>query len=285
MVGWSEKEPKQGPNQEPNQEQAAFTEGTHCLRCGYSLRQVPLSGACPECGMEAARWVRADRLDRTPEGWRRGLQHGAWMLQCGIALALILPHGGALLAAYGIFWLTRPAPGDSGFWPDVYVRRLARGLLAVGLTALMVMLPWLIRAWWRGRLPVLGQMKIWDAALIAAHTLAAFGFIAAFRYVYRLACRIPDGTLARHSLHLRNIWLAGLMGIGLLGVTVNFLNSQWSWIETHLPQAARWSPAVLFLAAGAILLGIWWESLRWAAHLNRRLKMALPPAVDVAVEG
>src|SRR5215210_5353683 len=74
-----------------------------CLRCGYSLRQIPDARHCPECGLSA--WLslhEGDALDRSNPAWLLRLTFASAMLAIaqGITFALWISTW-----HFGLWWL------------------------------------------------------------------------------------------------------------------------------------------------------------------------------------
>ena len=65
-----------------------------CLRCGQTLRGLPLRGFCPECATPVAASVQGDLLRHTPPEWIGKIANGAnWYLA-----ALVIGFVGSCVA-------------------------------------------------------------------------------------------------------------------------------------------------------------------------------------------
>jgi hypothetical protein len=93
----------------------------HCLRCGYDLRGLPSTGACPECGLS---------VERSQVG-ERELHRGrpAWLQRLWIGIVLLL---GAPVAA-GVFLFLRLLNVPMAEWELMAVPIIAATLHAAGL--------------------------------------------------------------------------------------------------------------------------------------------------------
>lgn len=58
-----------------------------CVKCGYTLRGLPVDGACPECGMEISRSLDGDRLAAADPQWLRTIVRGQRLLTTGLMTA------------------------------------------------------------------------------------------------------------------------------------------------------------------------------------------------------
>ncbi|MCB9846351.1 MAG: hypothetical protein H6811_10255 [Phycisphaeraceae bacterium] len=115
-----------------------------CVRCGYDLRSLPLTGVCPECAEAVLFAHRGPRLWNLSEpvlvAQLRGarlVSLGLWCMAVSWALRVWLEHPaltaisivGAPAILLGLWWLTR-ADGLAGWSPRA---RRARVLLRVGI--------------------------------------------------------------------------------------------------------------------------------------------------------
>lgn len=74
-----------------NHEQAGvrISRDLPCARCGYLLRGLPTSGACPECGESIATSLKGNLLRFADPHWLRTISRGAAWLHWGIRIFLI----------------------------------------------------------------------------------------------------------------------------------------------------------------------------------------------------
>ena len=82
-----------------------------CLQCGYDLRMQHVDGACPECGTPVRVSLRRDRLDDSDPDYLKRLSRGAGWFRVGVAATVVLLYFGLLIAAAGVWRLTRAEPG------------------------------------------------------------------------------------------------------------------------------------------------------------------------------
>ncbi len=62
-------------------------ENLPCVACGYTLRGLPVNGACPECGTEISRSLQGDRLAAADPQWLRTIVRGQRLLTAGMIAA------------------------------------------------------------------------------------------------------------------------------------------------------------------------------------------------------
>jgi hypothetical protein len=79
-----------------------------CVRCGYSLRGLPVEGKCPECGGEVRRSLMGDLLIFADAAYVKRLRMGAILAEAGIVLVLCVIYGG--LAAVVAFATAGSSP-------------------------------------------------------------------------------------------------------------------------------------------------------------------------------
>jgi hypothetical protein len=154
----------------------AAPEAARCTRCGYALRGILVSGACPECGFLVQRSVEAlarpDMLEHASPAYLRRLIAGAWLVALGVladvawfvgmlVIAVWTGHGlsekgtlvfmvstgfaSAVITLAGWWLLTEPDPAHPRVASDDRLRRLIRGLVVfifagavVGLAGVLV---------------------------------------------------------------------------------------------------------------------------------------------------
>jgi len=232
-----------------------------CGRCGYNLRGLSASDACPECGYEVALSLRGGELRHAAPEYLREVHTGAfWILVAG-PLDLLAFVGGALLAA-GLgpkaHWVFEAASIPTSlllawaYWkytaPDMGLAageqpRAARRVLRTAI-ACMVALSLAgaagamlgARAQFTPGMPHEQLAMASAAAAISLGKLAAHGvrFFAALRYTRWLADRVPDPALVARTR--RAAWLlpvVAVAGTGLCGVGwVVALVMYWRMINT-----------------------------------------------------
>lgn len=81
---------------------AGRVESDHpCVVCGYNLRGIARSGACPECGSEVARSFRGDELIYSSPDYVASLHRGVFIVLAAIIAMILLMFGGVGLAVAG----------------------------------------------------------------------------------------------------------------------------------------------------------------------------------------
>lgn len=199
-----------------------------CLKCGYNLRGLSSQQICPECGEPAAQTIRGDWLEFSDPKWVRRLACGMrciiWtifgtpFLSFAILVIGERPFVAIMVSAYIVaFWLiTSPEPGRTDAEPGLGLRRIARYGSIFG-----VLMACLLGMAGLGDTRITSTMK---AAPGSVFVWAAWFLI--LGYAARLARRIPDVRLARHSrLVVRRGAVTGAAGtiLGAISVAVWYL--------------------------------------------------------------
>ena len=192
-----------------------------CRHCGYELRGLSPTGMCPECGTPIERSLRRNFLQFSDPPWVKRLATGAsviaWGILVGIGLAFVgggLEGAGVVGAAIalslvpgimhliGTWMLTTPEPGAELGGEDPRSRGLARWAVAVSVVA---------------SLTAAGVVFASEAASTVIDGVGGIvglvGFFALFVYCRKLALRIPDYDLARHT---RTVMWGFVISYGLL---------------------------------------------------------------------
>ncbi len=209
-----------------------------CVSCGYSLKGIPASGKCPECGHLVRRSVKANRYDdslvNAPLGWLRALSTGAYFLALsgfgflvgyvGLAFSPAPPLSVVLLLLtlasaagwwVGVWMCTRPRPVNSHttIAPErewARLRLIARisqagwGLAMVIAAVQAVMSP----------VGMLNQVLSGLAGLAVLAALA--GHMALCLYLSRLADWANDSGLSNHFKSASYLVFALILSDGLM---------------------------------------------------------------------
>lgn len=204
-----------------------------CRQCGYNLRGLMSSGACPECGHAVAESARANLLKDSDPSYAWALAVGAVLMILGLGLssfssALIPPTMmidyldvqswtglAVFLIVVAIFVMS------VGLWkvttidPAVFedrrherLRWLVRVTVVIGALTQLFGIAILSSLGDQTTLPPLaGLVLLW--LLILANAIALItNVFATLGYLRMLSCRIPDQVLARRFGILR--WVFGI---------------------------------------------------------------------------
>jgi hypothetical protein len=219
----------------------------NCIKCGYNLRTLLLEGRCPECGVAVGRSVLGDFLRyRDPEwvgtlasgmnwivaaivlnfviGCAAGGIGGALTVRSGspqsmMAIMLLVQMIGQILYLVGYWKVTTPDPAGIDQEPPVNARKLVR------FTAVLSFVLTLINAGLTQTPAGLAPPAATAGTTLTALLAVVMGinglvfFFAVFTYFRRMALRIPNEGLARHTLIV--MWgIVISMAVGIVaGVT------------------------------------------------------------------
>jgi hypothetical protein len=211
-----------------------FPFGITCRRCGYDLRNLPITGVCPECGYEIARTLKAHRLKYVDPAWIQALARGYrlvflgyLLLIAGIAIALIyetILHewyrlggqdpgypleviAGSMFLLPGLWLATRAEPDC--FRPTHAA--LASWLIRAGPISVLLALPviWILVATGQAD-PGPTAAGLWTLGLLAVGSSLVIFWLR----TRTLAHRIPDAGLGGATL--LTAWATGLATMSCL---------------------------------------------------------------------
>lgn len=246
-----------------------------CLECGYDLRMLEVSGACPECGTPVRVSMRADGLGEAEEGYRKSLVTSTPWLIAGVASSLVLLYVGLAIAMVGIWQLTRKEPDRHEPKYDGRLRLLARVGIGLGLTGSLV-------GFGMGLVIVLVDVK-WavmfedwepvDVVLVTLHGAMFLGTMALWEYVSILGKRLKDHEIVVRCRRMRWVWVIGLTLICSLALGTSMANLFWSsqWVQWRWAYQEAHALVPMGIVV-AILFWIWFESLRFMLMLRGKLK-------------
>lgn len=214
-----------------------------CRHCGYNLRGLDVSRACPECGTAVGRSLLGDQLRYSDPQWVSLLAKGANLILWSVLVRLLLGIVGffagitaatsgaqtvvfqhvmvyvsvipALMSLAGVWLVTSPEPGviEQANLPLRNLLRFAAvfsfviGMMRIGIAG--------------EGLPVRG----WGIIAIFGGIIGLIGYVALFVFARRLALRVPDYDLARQTKTV--MWgIIICMGSGIVfGVLAGVLGS------------------------------------------------------------
>jgi predicted RNA-binding Zn-ribbon protein involved in translation (DUF1610 family) len=209
-----------------------------CVSCGYSLKGIPASGNCPECGHAVRRSVKSNRYDdslvNAPLGWLRALSTGAYLLAfsgfgfLGGYVGLAFSPGPPL----SLFVLALVAASAAGWWVGVWMCTRPRPVTGntlipperewgrLRLIARISQAGWGIAVMIAGVQAVMspvGMLNQLMSGLVGLSVLGALGgHMALCLYVSRLADWANDSGLSNHFKSASYLVLAVVVSNGLM---------------------------------------------------------------------
>jgi hypothetical protein len=222
----------------------------YCIQCGYNLLGLPISGVCPECGMDVARSLRGDlfrfgaieHVQRLHRGAAiAAVMAWAWLpldIASGVMsifIGAVIGHDTALIVwsflacaatlfrLYGWWLFTTPEVAESETAPARPARRTLRFIVAISACLAFVsmvagagFLAWMSAGLPSGAAATLGP--ILSTCLGLAGTAAWIaGFYASLVYLRRIGPRVPDRTVTGRpkKIMLAPAWIAGQVAVGI----------------------------------------------------------------------
>lgn len=218
-----------------------------CVKCGYDLRGLPLTGVCPECGSPVEDSLRGLVLQFASAQYRGKLKRGLSLILNGILLQIglmvlgfgvVLAFPGSRMVMLGLsaaglgvtvmlmlgYWLfTEPDPGYTGIEKPKSARQVARIAVAVQAVIQVVQLVMSMADDAVGAVSGTSGGFTLVSAVSGLLTLAALAawatqFFAVMLYTRWLGSRVPDAHVASKSKTY--MWLLPVLttlGILLLG--------------------------------------------------------------------
>ncbi len=244
-----------------------------CRHCGYNLRGLDESRACPECGTAVGRSLLGDQLRFSDPQWVATLARGANWILWGVLINLLLTvvgffvgigfgaSGGnpasaeqlmgilsvlpAVMFAFGVWLITSPEPGVIE-QSNVQLRNLLRfsvlftcvvTLLSVGITGASDLVT--------GIVGVISGI-VW-----------LIGHFGLFVYARRLALRVPDYELAKQTKTVMwgvAICMIGFLVFGILAVIVGIATSGTGFAVMAIPLCVLSVAYLVFMIWSLVLL-------------------------------
>lgn len=211
-----------------------------CARCGYNLRGLSRTMACPECATPVAHSLMGNMLATAEPEWLRTLRKGTTLKLWNILLTILFVLVGIVLNSMGVpdmyavllalpvsvvgvwaaFLITTQEPRVALHESPITLRRIVRTCVVIGAFEQIVDV---------SRSPLAGEIPKPILVVLAcvvglAAIVAAFG---EFVYFRRFARRKPDERLARQTTIVMwglaasaaSMLLAGLVLVAWGGVT------------------------------------------------------------------
>lgn len=126
-----------GHNPDAPATQVTLDHDRPCLACGYNLRGLSTSGACPECGTPVERSLRGNLLVYSSPEYVASLHRGVFLIQAGIITQIVL-----WCALVGLFFASQA--GLTGVGEQAL--ELLGSLLGLAATIASVIGWWLLSA-------------------------------------------------------------------------------------------------------------------------------------------
>lgn len=235
-----------------------------CIRCGYDLRGLPISGACPECAAPVERSLLGDLIAFSSPEYQATIHRGVFLVQAGIivlallwgalaatvamsarqAVAVVYPLVSLVpvaLSVWGWWLLSSPDPGQLATNKGESPRRVIRLMVMIQAAVTLVELGagFLIE----NDLVTLSDgsgmhVTMWVVRL-AWFAASAAQFFAAMLYIKWLATRLPSPRAEKRAklmLWLGPVLYTGgllLVGLGPLIALIMYYNLL-EWVRKDL---------------------------------------------------
>lgn len=224
----------------------------HCIRCGYSVKGLPLDGHCPECNTPVELSIREPMIASSAPEYLVTLRQGISLILYSIALAIFMtvlkfvritwipPNTWQLGVSASTFFVS--VLGAIGYWrftsPDPSVAQLESATASRKVVRVVVLVQCVLGAavlicHLLGSIiatPVTKNTKflsvmypantltaIVDVLLLVQLVLMAVSFVAVMRYTRLLATRIPDSYIvARARSYMWQLPLLCTVGLLIL---------------------------------------------------------------------
>jgi len=259
-----------------------------CRQCGYNLRGLMGSGACPECGHAVAESARRNLLRDSDPSYATNLEAAVVLMIIGLglsgfsaallpptllvdyldvqswtALAVVLIVVAILVMSAGLWKLTSIDPAVFDDRRREHKRRLVRVTMVMGTLTQLIGLVILFSSGDESMFPppMLDRFLLWMFLLANAVALITCAF-ATFGYLRMMSWRIPDKALARRFELLR--WGFGIpfsvLTLATAGeITISFSGSA-ALLDDHVVVANTVVWAITVLAGlfyFAALVRLW----------------------------
>ncbi len=201
-----------------------------CVRCGYQLRGLPVSGKCPECGGEVRRSLMGDLLMFADAGYVRVLLIGAVLAEAGIVLAL-----GAIFGGLGLLVVVSATDLMPGLRPETAVSWVA-GVGGLGFGFLT------LAGWVMLSTPDPGRIGV-DGGVTGRKVVRWGVFTTAIAWAAGAAVSIAGATMAGGMVWAPSM-VRTLMTVavwaGAAGVIAQLFGA--SWYMEHMARRVRCEP-------------------------------------------
>jgi len=240
------------PDSAKSIQSSAIDSDLPCRECGYNLRGLMGSGACPECGHAVAESARCNLLRDSDPTYASNLRAAAMVMIVGLglsafestlmpptimieymdveswaALAIVLIVAAIFVMSAGLWKLTSIDPAVFEDRRRERKRRLVRVTMMIGTLTQLIDIAILLGSGDELMLPppMFDRVLLWMLILANAAALITCVFTT-FGYLRMLSWRIPDQVLARRFELLR--WGFGIPYSLLTLATAGELSLQFS---------------------------------------------------------
>jgi len=276
----------------------------HCPACDYNLRMQKVANTCPECGtaVDVVERDDTDRLALADAGWLRRIERGTLWLHGGAIATIFLAVPGVVWGAAALWLLTTKEPGRPETWYHRGTRLSARWASVLAAAAALATVGMLVTRFFEswsedgvalggllsggpgGVNPLLkmqravaplisGDWGTFDLLVSTAAAAMAVAMLEAWRHLFALAARADGPAVAQRC---RATWKRYLIGVGVivgLAVATNVVD----WFDWRLPGwLYEWTALILTGVVLAVVLWIWWATVRLTADFRKLL--VKPPA-------
>lgn len=239
-----------------------LTDTRPCIKCGYNLLGLEISGKCPECATPVERSLRGDLLAYSDATYLRALLRGVTLIMAGILLVILnfvlgitlmalIGPGATILAGiigmlasgvsiYGYYLYSSPDPGQLGNNRGEQPRQIVRIMLVVSVVAAITQFA-LMLIGNRGAGITMGAAAGIDWMQILASAIGGIAwiiqFFAVMLYTRWLAPRIPSERIFKRAKLL--MWLGPLLCVFFLCfiaplIAMIMYYNMFSWIRKDL---------------------------------------------------
>jgi hypothetical protein len=215
-----------------------------CTRCSYSLRGLPLAGACPECGTPVQDSLRGILLQFASAEYLAALGRGLSLVLNGILVMVVAVVLGAVMIGasgrsinaqlgsqavqliasgmiiFGYWRYTEPDPGFVGEETPGSARNVIRVTVCISAGAVVVRAACTWLGWPSSGRPVLAGTREMAQVAFLTHTVAwTVQYFAVMQYTRWIARRIPDPYLVKRTKAYA--WLLPAMSVlSVIGIVL-----------------------------------------------------------------
>jgi hypothetical protein len=210
-----------------------------CLKCGYDLRGLSPSGACPECGTPIERSLQGNLLRYSDEAYLLTLHRGVFLILAALVAQVII----YALMVVGAYWV---ASSWSGALPEIELFAALAGCVMTGVSLVQ------LYGWWLFSAPdpaYLGADLGTTARLVVRVTVGVMAVLTA------VDATLESAQLGTYAGPLEEA--AAVVGMGmLLALAVKFFASMLyvRWLAPRLPNPRVDQRAKLLMWLGPLLV-------------------------------
>lgn len=251
----------------PTTAQGSIQADRPCVQCGYNLRGLQPTGACPECGTPVADSLRGKLLKYCSPDYLAQLHRGVFLIQTAIIIQILMMFAlvGASLAfrsaagtmqlvssfvflvvaameLYGWWLFSELDPGYTGQDAGTTPRKVIRiAVIVSGAAAILSVLAGVLQPVAAGTGAFAGMGMLAITAWVVSTAANVAQYFASMLYIKWLAVRIPNEKARKRAKTL--LWLGPILhtvGLILLGLgPLIALVLKWNlldWVRKDLKQ-------------------------------------------------